>query len=145
MGLDMYLVKQTYIWIDDRAGLHISGKGTEHIKPERVKRIEEEVGYWRKANAIHRWFVTNVQECEDNCATYHVSTEHLETLLGLVNAVLADHSKAPELLPTQSGFSFGDTDYDEWYFKDLEHTKAILEEALAEDNGVSDYSYYSSW
>ena len=26
-------------------------------------RIMEQVGYWRKANQIHNWFVENVQKC----------------------------------------------------------------------------------
>ena len=29
------------------------------IKFDRVCYIEESVGYWRKANAIHNWFVAN--------------------------------------------------------------------------------------
>ena len=29
----------------------------------------EEVGYWRKANAIHGWFVRNVQNGKDDCGT----------------------------------------------------------------------------
>ena len=33
-------------------------------------RIMDQVGYWRKANAIHNWFVKNVQGCVDDC-NYH--------------------------------------------------------------------------
>ena len=31
------------------------------------KRIMEMVGYWRKQNAIHNWFVENVQDGIDDC------------------------------------------------------------------------------
>lgn len=42
----------------------------------------EEVGYWRKANAIHNWFVDHVQDGYDDCR-YHneVTKEVLEELL----------------------------------------------------------------
>ena len=45
-------------------------------------RIHEQVGYWRKANAIHNWFVDNVQDGIDDCC-YHneVTKEILEELL----------------------------------------------------------------
>ena len=40
-----------------------------------------EVGYWRKANAIHRWLVENIQNGVDNCEYYEVTKEKLEELL----------------------------------------------------------------
>lgn len=43
--------------------------------------IVSSVGYWRKANAIHKWFVENVQDGEDNCEEYDVSLEKLRDLL----------------------------------------------------------------
>ena len=53
-------------------------------------RIMEQVGYWRKANEIHNWFVENVQDGEDDC-DYHreVTKEDLEELLDICNKVLA--------------------------------------------------------
>ena len=52
-------------------------------------RIKEEVGYWRKANHIHNWFVENVQDGVDDCA-YHdeVTKEDLEELLHICEFVL---------------------------------------------------------
>jgi hypothetical protein len=110
---------------------------------EGKRNISEEVAYWRKANAIHRWFVENVQGGVDNQANYYVSREQLQQLLDAVNKVLADRSLAAEELPTQDGFFFGGTGYDEYYFSDLERTKEILEAVLKED-GVYDY-YYTCW
>lgn len=53
----------------------------------------------------------------------------------------------PELaerrLPTQEGFFFGGTEYDEWYVDDLKETKRMVTEALADDD--ADYEYGSSW
>ena len=82
---------------------------------------------WRKANEIHKWFVDNVQGGEDQCNAFPVSAEHVDTLLALCKEVLADQSKAEDLLPTQSGFFFGSTDYDEYYYQDLTHTVRLLE------------------
>jgi hypothetical protein len=73
-----------------------------------------------------------------------VDREKLEELLDLCKQVLADHSKADELLSTQSGFFFGSTEYGEWYFQDLEDTVSILENCLSMGDDWSFY-YQSSW
>ena len=52
------------------------------------KSISKKVGYWRKANAIHNWFVENVQDGIDNCGEYVVTKEQLETLLDICETVL---------------------------------------------------------
>ena len=51
--------------------------------------IMEQVGYWRKANQIHNWFVEHVQDGEDDCAYHHECTrEVLEELLDTCKTVL---------------------------------------------------------
>lgn len=67
----------------------------------------------------------------------------LKELLRRCKAVLANHSKAVELLPTQSGFFFGGTEYDQWYFSDLEQTVKIIEPLIKDDE--NEYSYRASW
>lgn len=52
---------------------------------------DDEVGYWRKANAIHKWFVDNVQNGEDDCGDYSVSKELLEKLLNDCYTVLGQY------------------------------------------------------
>lgn len=88
MGLDMYLSKQTFIRQDDRERLELVGAPST-IDPKKVETITEQAGYWRKANAIHRWFVENVQAGQDDCKRYYVSREKLAQLLDTVDAVLA--------------------------------------------------------
>ena len=141
MGLDMFLVKHTYIYGDGHRNLSLDYPG---VKPERVKVIQEELGYWRKANAIHQWFVDNVQDGVDECQESYVTTEQLQQLLDIVKQVQADHTLAPTLLPTESGFFFGSTEYDRYYFEDLEDTRHILEGAVTEE-GITDIFYKSSW
>ena len=154
MGLDMYLNKKTYVknWNhmseDEKHNVTIEGKSAKEIKPERVTYIEEEVAYWRKANQIHNWFVQNVQNGEDDCRSYYVEASQLEDLVNCCKEVIEDNSKAEELLPSQGGFFFGSTDYDEWYFKDLENTielvGGILEE-MKENDAYYEFYYESSW
>lgn len=58
--------------------------------------------------------------------------------------VIEDPTVASELLPTSSGFFFGNTDYNEWYLQDVIETAKFLEEELAKDDR-GDYYYQSSW
>ena len=57
---------------------------------------------------------------------------------------IKDSSIAEELLPTQSGFFFGGTDYDQWYYEDLKSTKEQLERVLNETDFEHEIVYYSS-
>lgn len=51
--------------------------------------IMKQVGYWRKANEIHNWFVENVQDGEDDCDYHNECTrEILEDLLHTCKIVL---------------------------------------------------------
>lgn len=153
MGLDMYLTKKTYVknWdhhkVEDRFEVTVKRGGEifNYVKPERIKYIEEDIMYWRKANQIHSWFVKNVQDDEDNCKEYYVSIEKLKLLLITCKKVKDDNSLASILLPTQKGFFFGSYEYDEYYFQDIEDTITELEKVLQEDNSESDFYYYSSW
>lgn len=103
------------------------------------------VGYWRKANAIHDWFVQNCQNGEDDCRESYVSIEQLEELRKICKMVLENHALASEYLPTTSGFFFGSTDYDEWYFQDLQSTVEIIDNALSKVSDDWTFSYQSSW
>lgn len=92
MGLDMYLEKTTYVGNEYRESVHykpmVGVTNIEGIKQERITSIVEQVAYWRKANAIHKWFVENVQDGVDDCKRYYVSKEDLQKLLDTVNEVL---------------------------------------------------------
>ena len=150
MGLDMYLSKKTYVKYWEHNGdnnyevtVTKAGKPT-NIDPKKVSYIVEEVGYWRKANQIHQWFVDNVQGGVDDCRDAYVDRSKLEELLNICKIVSIDKDKAEQLLPTASGFFFGGTNYDEWYFQDIQSTIEILEEALSDDE-ADHFEYHSSW
>lgn len=159
MGLDQYLYANKHAFGNDYPEERWQKMNSDFIKfkeaiGEDVKYLDStfggsisvqmKIGYWRKANAIHQWFVDNCQNGEDDCREANVHREQLEELLGTVKEVLADHGKAEELLPTQEGFFYGSLDYDEYYYSCLEDTVKILENALSIPNEW-DFSYKSSW
>jgi hypothetical protein len=161
MGLDMYLSARKYV-----SGV-IFGEGTEiTVNPtyEALSKlagvgqslldavsfpsgsIELSVGYWRKVNSVHNWFVDNCGEGEDNCKPYYVSRENLETLKNLCTEVLATPENAEELLPTTSGFFFGDTEYGEDYMADIKETYEMLDGILSNPTLADwEYEYRASW
>jgi len=144
MGLDMFLKARRYLRYDDdrRNSLREEFKVPDGWE---TTEISFEVGYWRKANAIHKWFVDNIQSGNDNCGEYYLSKVDLESLRDLCLQVKAEPDKAQDLLPAQSGFFFGSTEYDEGYFHDIDQTIAIVDSVLnCEDTGF-DYFYSSSW
>lgn len=150
MGLDMYFTARRSFW-DFKDGAEGASKVISLFPelPEGTKTsnltVSVEFGYWRKANAIHAWFVDNIQEGEDNCQESWVAREDMQALLDTVNKVLADTSLAPELLPTSNGFFFGSTEYNEWYWKDIEYTRDMLTRALNENMKDWDFYYQASW
>jgi hypothetical protein len=147
MGLDMYLIGKKFIPSYDDEGKTLSNQIREHLKLDEnypVFEVSVEIGYWRKANAIHRWFVQNIQEGEDDCRSYEVSREELSYLRDICTRVLANHELAEELLPTSSGFFFGELEYDDWYFQGIENTLIFIDRAL-KLSPEWNIEYLSSW
>ncbi len=122
MGLDMYFGKKE--------------KGSTEI---------QEVGYWRKANHIHNWFVQKVQNGVDECQNSQVSKDQMKELLAECKAIVENPTEAAKRLPTQSGFFFGGVEYDEWYMEDIAKTIDILERELNISDDETEYFYQSSW
>lgn len=169
MGLDMYLE----IRKSEYRSKYSKDKGSR-LKLEYPKDITEfipdltdlrisrqtnyEVGYWRKANQIHNWFMENCARRDeydnpiDDCRPIEITVDKLEELLETCKKVLADHSLAGSLLPTADGFFFGSTEYDDYYFGDLEQTVEIIEPVLKfakHKLEIKDYAwevyYQASW
>lgn len=152
MGLDMYLEARRFVWaFEDGTGRDAElARKIREIIPEigdmRPNYVTAEAAYWRKANAIHQWFVNNVQEGRDDCGHYYASRAKLEELAELCNEVLQDRDRAGELLPTQGGFFFGGTEYGEWYWHQVEYTRDRLRKLLDDPNLENwEFQYHSSW
>jgi hypothetical protein len=146
MGLDMYLSAKRYMWYNEKELKQSVAQAFPDL-PEGVEpsQVEFKVGYWRKANAVHKWFVDNVQGGNDDCGDYWVSEQNLNKLLSLCKQVVEDPSLGPSLLPTQSGCFFGNTDYGDWYMQDIADTIEIVERALLMREQGYDLEYHSSW
>ena len=96
--------------------------------------IQFPIAKWRKENAIHNWFIQNCApknkktgKAIDDCRRMFVSEAKIRELDDLLDLVLKTKGLEKDLtcrklLPTASGFFFGSTDYDEWYWKGLEYT-----------------------
>jgi len=170
MGLDMFmfsLPKVTGRKFEDivQASLALEKEGREALpedilrgfepfirkrylfgEPDRAyETVLEEVGYWRKANHIHRWFVEHIQDGKDDQGSYEVTREDLLSLRRLCEKVLKNPKRARELLPTTSGFFFGSTEYGESYFEDLKDTISIIDAALSVLELGNKHVFYNSW
>lgn len=155
MGLDMYLTRKHYVKRWDHqtpeekpvVSVSVGGLIVPGIQLEKVSYVLERVAYWRKANAVHKWFVDKCAYGVDNCKPVRVERGDMERLVADCKSVLADHKLSNELLPTESGFFFGSTDYDEYYFSHLADTVATLEPLLAQEEPSTSrgYEYEASW
>ena len=105
-----------------------------------------QVAYWRKANAIHNWFITNA-EVEDNGTPIHVSRSKLIELRDTCTKVLEIQTEdaAQELLPPVGGFFFGTTEIDDWYWYDVKKTEEALTVIINQSTEDQMYEYYASW
>lgn len=152
MGLDMTLYRKTCVgppeWGDATIELKAKDSARDKELRKRARFVIEEVSYWRKANAIHGWFIDNCATGVDECQPIRVEREHLEGLLRVLKEVEADHSKAPELLPTRRGFFFGGYDYDDYYWEYVQRTIGIIEKELNDTEHEMfcvEWEYDASW
>lgn len=104
------------------------------------RRIDEvQLGQFRKVNFLVQFFETKFGMEVQNLQEYSVSKPMVEELIDLCEQVLEDNSKARELLPTMGGFFFGSTDYDEYYFDDVEYVLDYCKrQLLPEFDGLDD-------
>ena len=149
MGLDMHLTKEIYVAaqyphrkVKLNVGLTIEDNLIK-IDASNVQSITEQAAYWRKANAIHGWFVENVQYGSDDCDRYGVELSELKDLLNTCRTVIS--TKDTSLLPPMGG-----TDIDDGYWNNLKYTEETLNKLITEHeendyNMDISYFYHSSW
>lgn len=158
MGLDMYLEREVYVGTRAKSSEVTTYKfqgmsGDLEIDKSKIKSFKTDVGYWRKANAIHSWFVRNVQDNVDNCESYLVPEEKM--ILLYEQCSKAYLTKDPTEFQPAEGFFFGGTEIDEYYWRDILDTMRILEPIVKElrkdwddrDSLTqsSDFYYRASW
>lgn len=128
MGLDMYL---------ERVSRNDSGNRAE-------------VHYWRKANSIHNWILKETGTPSDFNAGdngIELTKDMLIKFVEQAETVLRDRSDetSERLIPSCSGFFFGNTAYDEWYYKDIEDTAEKFKQLISTFDFESYELVYSCW
>ena len=162
MGLDSYLYKKTYVqnWEHTPSERMYSvsvkkGGFNSKIKPERISYIIEQVGYWRKFNALHNHIVENYADCRDECQQIGLHEDDLREILNTLNQAkdvldrnVSDEVKADKLsriLPTSEGFFFGATEYGDYYEECVDYTISVLTDLLDECDDDCTFYYQASW
>lgn len=151
MGLDMFLKARVYLsaWShtpqDKRAlcNVVLAAVDVPLCEDSPSVTVEATVGYWRKANAVHGWFVRHVQGGTDNCKPHEVSREKLAELGKLCEESARTQTVHDELRPC-AGFFFGSTEINAGYWADLLDTVQIVKLALSLPADVELF-YLSSW
>jgi hypothetical protein len=114
MGLDMYLYAEKYISSYDYETIDgeftrkdnpaydstIRGAGMETLPTAEYgsATVSKCVGYWRKANAIHGWFVRELADGVDECQRIRVTRSDLKTLRDVCVNELSNRAMA---MPTK--------------------------------------------
>ena len=151
MGLDMWLRLRHRTDFDKSFETFDNAHGSHWQCKEKIYDVQ----YWRKANAVHKWFVDNVQDGNDDCGHYSVTLDHLHKLRADCDTALdhyneGDHEGAAQFMPTASGFFFGCTDYDDYYAEDLHKTSVACSKLIKtiqsrSGGGWLTVEYESSW
>lgn len=145
MGLDMYLRRE--IHLTNSEGLDLPFVNTLDGHDEYFARhyltANQLVMCWRKANAIHGWFVDNVQQGDDDCRAYDVSIDDLKSLASVCKEALDERDF--ELIPPREGFFFGSSEPDDYYWYNLQDTHGKLMKLIEQHKPNYSYRYTSSW
>lgn len=149
MGLDQYIYISKEELEEDY--YEVLGEATENEYGDVFydeESVLTEIAYFRKSNWLHGYFDRlceerighEIEDCE-----YFVFSKHdLHTLLEIVRDVIATDSiaYAEDWLPPQSGFFFGSTAIDDYYFEDLQDFVDTMEQWEDSDK---QFVYYAWW
>lgn len=155
MGLDMYLRAEKYVsgWKhNDDGELNewerlVSMFGMEDFVTEGSPsgNVQFTIGYWRKANHIHSWFVRECQDGRDECQPTDVSIEKLRELRDVCLQIMASTKLVPGEYKVGTTYMAGTTTVDYEQGKVMEDT-TLAEELLAPESGFffgsTDYTQY---
>ena len=163
MGLDMYLASRAFVYDSEHFKAEPKKAAATRALADLLNlpledRLPDENGqftcsaifsvnsaYWRKANAIHNFIVQHHADGVDECQDIVLQPRDVQSLrnLCLLLLIKKDPELAKEHLPPQSGFFFGSTEINDWYWEDLELTVSQLDRCLA--SSAEDFVYHASW
>ena len=110
-------------------------------------RTSSEIAYFRKVNFLVKFMESYYGKVVENCVPLEINKEVILELKNRCIKVLKDHTLAKELLPTQEGFFFGSTNYNEFYYKDVSSVLNKCDEILEcfEDLEPDEYITFDIW
>lgn len=107
------------------------------------------IAYFRKINFLIDYFENYAKYEIENLKYVDIDEESVIELINRCQQVLKDHSLAKDLLPIKEGFYFESTEYDKYYFEDVEEvlntmTNIILPQfkKLLEDESIKLMIWY---
>ena len=130
MGLDISVIK---IHVDQED----QNKTEEEIYDTKPG---EEILYYRKVNFLIPFFGDSMLYEEMGFILASVHKDKIKNLIDSCEIVLKDRKKAPEILPTEEGFFFGSTEYDDYYFECVQEVLNNFKELLKDFE--EDCKYY---
>lgn len=115
-----------------------------------MKRKLTEVAYFRKYNFLIPAMEKILETKIENGQFYNVDEEVIKKLRDRCKLVMENHDYAKELLPTTEGFFFGNTDYDEYYFNDVEQVynecnKMLENMSKSDESENQDFVFCVDW
>lgn len=97
MGLDQYITirhKSTNSAYEKWKNYwNLSEKERENVRAPKEPSKDLIVGYFRKHHSIHKWFVNNIQNGNDDCGRYKISVKDIETLKELCEEIMTHVTK----------------------------------------------------
>lgn len=150
MGLDMYLEAKLHLppYSEElRPVRQAIGQAIGYTPPAEkpdndatlmeITGVTVRVGYWRKFDPLHQWFVNNVQEGHDDCRPAYISPDVLAELEEQLDQVGDDPESANEHFVSE-----GDESMDEG---DIDYTLRIVLQAKKLQERGWDIYYRASW
>lgn len=101
-----------------------------------------EDAYFRKVNFIYEYFNDRIDHDYEMCLT---DKEDIINLIAKCDEVIKNNNKASLILPTRSGFFFGSTDYNDWYYSDVKDCKTQMKALLKKVKEGDKILVYFSW
>ena len=155
MGLDIFFHKRTYNQHNPNEPISIDEDGEKHYEEM------PEIAYFRKVNFLMSFF-DYYEKCEDegnmegDCCYVPISEDEISALIDACSETIKRRKEIEKAvkegididdLPLQpeSGFFFGSTDYDEWFFEDVKEVKKKFKAILSDLKDDEEVFMYAWW
>lgn len=131
---------QIHNWFVENVQNGVDDCGSYEVTKEQLTELLNICEKVKAASKLVDGTVANGYRCKN------VNGEFVEEPILEEGKIIEDPITAMQLLPTTNGFFFGSTDYDQWYYEDIEDTIEQISRVLDETDFNTEYVWYaSSW